>query len=89
MSDADGEVYATEANTNASLPKRRRFPVALLVAGGGALLLTMGAGLLWALRSPAITKTPQNLSTTTLNTPPKTEAPKPPPEGPTPTVDTP
>jgi hypothetical protein len=62
--DPDSEAYATEAyaNTHANLP-RRRLPAALLVAGGGALLLALGAGLLWALSPVAMSPaTPRDLS---------------------------
>ncbi|WP_164017329.1 serine/threonine-protein kinase [Pyxidicoccus trucidator] len=84
LSDTDGEAYA---NTHASLP-RRRFPVALLVASGGALLLTLGAGVVWALRTPA-SAAPRDLSATVLNEPPKPAPETPRPAGSPPAVDTP
>jgi hypothetical protein len=88
-SDSDsGEMYAP---TNASLP-RRRFPVALLVAGGGALLLALGAAVVWSLRAPAAEVPQQDLSVSALQQPPAVTppgvAPAPPAEPP-PAVGTP
>ncbi|WP_163996862.1 serine/threonine protein kinase [Pyxidicoccus caerfyrddinensis] len=85
--DESGGMYA---NTNANLP-RRRFPVALLVAGGGALLLALGAGVIWALRTPQVAVTQPDLSATVLQPPanPKPVAPPPAPVPPKPTVEAP
>ena len=82
----DPEDDESSPKTNANLP-RRRFPVALLVVGGGALLLTLGAGLIWALH-PLTDATRGELSNSGLNLPTRQEPAPARPEGSTPDVNT-
>ncbi|QSQ27868.1 protein kinase [Pyxidicoccus parkwayensis] len=72
----DSEVGDLYGATNAT-PARRRFPVALLVAIGGTVLVALGAGVVWALRAPSVAAPQQDLSASALQQPPPTAAPQP------------